>query len=568
VQSGAWVIAGLVAAQAAVGAEPGPDDEPPPLSPEELALVDALTAEVPEPAWSAPRAPFARSSDPQRLHDTLAPTVTRALDGLPLPVLGFGARVDQLYRYVGPHRVERAVDGWTDTDPWLWQSLEVVDLDPEQGAPFGALRLEPLAPPAEDGLEISGAAALRSADRSLLALGGSGGRRGVWAGRVDAAIAGGGDVRVGSIAVDDDAPVVDFNAAPRWTAAITGSGVLGDRVEDPGHLRFIGRADLRGKDLDSVRGSRSDLFRALLGLDGRLRWGERGFLEATGSYQQLSRTSTVPQRDTSSAVGQVSLRMRTPDLGPLFVLARGHAATGSDFERVEAGGELGIEVGPIAMRAGPSVLAQRVNLGLESTVAGWSGRLRLQLPAGWFVAADTRRGADVVAAAVPRASSGTVQPDGAAVGHALVVGPGLATERAWFRLRAVGRWFDRPDARVPEWVIRGDGAWAIARRFTVAGAFVVRPNFELHLSARYDTDRVFVELHGRGRTDSFESGFEDVPGAFVLGFQSGLALGAGFRLALSVENVTDASVEALDGAEPGRFAAGIDGRVLLSWRGP
>jgi hypothetical protein len=523
----------------------------PPLTAEELALVEALTRPPPRPAWPAGESaglPFARVVPARRLTEPLAPTVEGAFRSLPIPVLDFADRPLRRDRYVGPHFVEPALRGWLETDPWLWGEVVLEDLGDERGGAVPQIRLAPRRPPESDGAEVRAGAALSSANRGLRGLAGAGARTGPWGLRLDASMAGGDDVRL---------PSGDARPDPRLVGGVAGSGWWGGRAKDPGHLRLVARADLRGEAPVPAGGDRASLTRVLVGADGRLRWGDAGSIVAAGSYQRAS------QLDDRWAL-QGRLRIETPRAGPFFALAHGLVSAGEgapgDFARREAGAELGAEAGPARVSTGPLV-SNQVDGADEITEVGWSGRLAVDLPAGVYLAAETRRGRDLFARR-PGPSGGFL-PDDART-HVVVAGPGVRAGRGWARVQAVGRWRDEDDRRLPVWSARADGAFGVWRGLSVAGALSVRPNLALHLSARYAADFGFLEVHGRGQTESFEPDFADTPGGFAVGFMSGVELGAGFGLALAVENATDASVGDVDrGVQPG-----IDGRVLLSYRGP
>jgi len=339
----------------------------------------------------------------------------------------------------------------------------------------------------------------------------------------------------------------------------------------------MARADLRSEQpippIAAGPARRAEVARALVGVDGRLRWGERGFVELAGSHQQATRTGV-------GHLGQGRLRLRTPAGGPVHLRAHGLVEAGrlggerdggpTTWARREAGFELGVEHGRLALSGGPLLWNHAVGEDALTEV-GWAGRGRLDLAGGLYVAAETRRGRDLLAGSRTRSfSTGLFRST--ALTHGVAVGPGFRGARGFVRSRAVGR-FESPEpgdeavGAGPAWRFEADGAVGVWRGLSVAGAVFVRPSLIVHLSARYDADPLTLEIHGRGRTERFEAGDEPAAGGFALGFASRVDLGAGFALALAVENVTDARLPDPERAplRPGALRPGIDGRLGLSW---
>jgi len=555
----------------AVGTRPTPEASstsnggyaPPPLSAAELELVEALTRDPPVSAW-----PNSAAGDPgrrvpaDRLDDALAPEVGVALDSLPVPTLQAFERSAARLRYAGPHWVERGLDGWLDTDPWLWADVRLDDLEAVRGPSASVIRLSPRAAPEEDAVGGRAATAYRSADRGLRALGGVGLRRGLLGLRFDGAVTGAGDTRLPGSGTQ-----TSTRSASRAIVGLAGSVVLGGRPKDAGQLRLSARGEVRHDQPDPRSGDRVSAGRVLVGLDGRWRWGERGALRAGLSHQRVD-------LDGVRYAWQGHGGLETPRVGPMYLVADGLVnagrADGLQFARREASGSLGIEAGPLNLEAGPLLLSQRLG-DREETTVGWTGRGEIGFGRGWFFAAETRRGRDLLAA-LPSASTGVRGTTNRV--DVVSAGPGLRGARGWFRVRAIGRWVDgEPDvdpAAAPSWTAQAEGALAVVPRLTLAGVVAVRPDLALHLSARYDAPFGFIEVHGRGRTEPFEHPAPEGASGVVFGFQSGLQLGAGFELAVAVENIADASVRDLDRSllAAGAQQTGVDGRVRLAWTHP
>ncbi len=546
---GIWGAAVIVAATST--ATRVPDDAAPPISLETLDLVKELTRPASVNPWPAPV--LDRRTVPRaQLREPMAPTVTRTFESLPVPQFARADRLDRRDRYLGPHFVERLVDGWLETEPRLWGEVALGDMARRRGGAAAVITLKPSEAPADPGGTAEVAALVRSADRSLAGHAGGGFRSGLLAGRLDLNLSGGGDLRVSGSPENPDTP------SPRMRFGGAASLVVGGRPQDRGQLRLLGALDAADDAVDPSTGARSDFERTIIGLDGTLDWGSDGRMLTAASYQGA-------WREGRRHLGQGRLEVRTPSWGPLHVEAEGLAEGGEaddiPFGRYEAGGRVGLRSAPVVVEAGAMVLHHRLDEEAW-TELGLSAALDVLFAAGWSWGTTFRRGRDLLATA-RSFSVGVSEPD--VLTHAVYTGPSWTTDLGWVRLQAAARYFEDIDFDLPAWTVRSDGSFRVFRGLTVGGALGLRPNFGLHLFARYDVERAFVELHGRGQTENFESGYAEQQGYFRLGLMSGLDLGAGFWLALSVENMTDALVRDPD---RGSAQSGIDGRVSLRFAGP
>lgn len=518
------------------------DGDPPrePMSQAELELLESLLDPVP---WEAPEPLRWHLGD--RLFDPLGPTVDRALEQLPVDTLVPILRPEWRTERLGGLWVDPRVGGWGRLHPDHLTDLALARRAPLARSPADREHLDLIvALPEEDGAFGRAAVASRFADRAGVGMVQAGGRTGLLSAYGSVRAEATDDVRVRIGGSEDSERVPDLNDRVQ----LVGATAVGT---DQAFVRLVGAFDGPGSDPDAPA---PEPERSLVGV---LAAAPLGPLQIQAG---VSRQTAAAEDTWVRWVGQSRIDWRISDA------VQSRSTLVADPDRIEAGSGLAwnrrgwrVEGGLGYVRHGGSQTRQTVAADL---------RVDVPLAPGWTWSTWGRRGLEGLEDE-PGPRPLPSRPD--RIVHRLSSGPQVQGPWGHWRLEGTVLWTDpfASSDQTSGWV-RSEFAWRPATVFTVAAAAA---GFDLaeglardqgvagHLSTRVDANRFFLESHVRAGYGGLSA-----PDGFVdLGFNAGVPLGAGFRLALAISNALDQPLTnpALDTRSPG-----VDLRVRLDFRAP
>ncbi len=518
-----------------------------PLSPEDLALLEALTSTPTPPVvrWPAPGP--VRPIPGVRWRETVARTTADALRSL--PVLGGTLRLAAPLVLRDGVLLEPLASAEPDplglgADPWLLTGSLRGRADPRRTgrAWHGQLDLESNATENEVMLYT------RSADRSA-GVGAQGGWRGedaqVWAGALGNA---GGDLRLRAASGRLELPREGKNAQ------LSARGAMG---------RFSVGADWayleRASDLSGIQRN-LELQRTLA--FARATWD---YLVLQTSYQAARERWTDGGEQTADLDAlQLRADAQVPwDAGQVFAGVFGNQA----WRRAKplTAAELYLGSNFVANYISAQVVGRALYRRADTDATAWAADLALEGPLGalsWYL--EGGRGAGAADHPLRFSIEGAWHGGGGLrwqgeAGWAALGGYHWRHQR--YRLSGVeaeGAWWPTAGCTVAAIL-----AWGVAEEDTQP--LIAAPTVRGHVSVRYDFEsNAWLELHGRGVSGPVPSDLRSRNFApwLRLGMLAGVRLGAGFGLALAVENALDVSLVEPDTGLPG---AGIDLSVRLGW---